>query len=105
MTPRMLLALLAMCLAAPVALAATPAYWLIARNRHRLPGATEACAMPEMQTGRPKPPRATPMRETYASALAFSWSNSACVIVPASSMALACAIWSVGEALPATDFT
>jgi len=41
----------------------------------------------------------------YESALALSWSNSACVIVPESSMALACAIWSVGEALPATDFT
>ena len=48
---------------APVALAASPAYHLIARNRHRMPGATQACAIdPEMQTGRPKPPRATPMR-------------------------------------------
>jgi len=29
----------------PVSWVARPAYWLIARNRHRLPGATESCRL------------------------------------------------------------
>lgn len=46
----------------PVALAATPLYRLIARNRHRMPGGSAACAISETQTGRPQPPRSTPSR-------------------------------------------
>jgi predicted DCC family thiol-disulfide oxidoreductase YuxK len=38
---------------APVRAAAGPAYRLIARNRHRLPGGTAACALPP---ARPEPP-------------------------------------------------
>ncbi len=57
---------------------------------------TRSLAMPVSSLS--NPPRG------YASALAFSWSNSACVIEPASSSDFADAICSVGdEPDPATD--
>jgi hypothetical protein len=30
----------------PVSWMARPAYWLVARYRHRMPGATDACRLP-----------------------------------------------------------